>query len=234
MTVEAGTISRRYRTYILILLAATYGLNMADRGILSVIMPVLKKDFHFHDWQIGVLAGPVFAVVYSLCSLPSSSIADRFSRKNLIAASMLIFSGATLTCGMAVTYWQLAVGRFLTGSAEAATVPAANSVIADLYPPERARRSDRGVHLRRQRRRDPGHHRRRLRRPQLRLARSLHRGGRAGRRPGGGDRPDRARTAPPGLPGSGGPARQRFDAHGDQALLGAEDLSAGCAWPRSS
>lgn len=136
-TRDGKPISESYRLYILILLGATYGLNMADRGILNVVMPVLKKDMHFHDWQIGILVGPVFAVVYSVCSIPFSSVADKFNRRNLISASMALFSGATLACGFALNYWQLAIGRFLTGSSEAATVPTANSIIADLYPPER-------------------------------------------------------------------------------------------------
>src|SRR4051794_4995829 len=73
-TADGRAIGKNYRFMILLMLAATYGLNMADRGILNVVMPVLKKEFHFHDWQVGVLVGPVFAVVYSLCSIPFSTI----------------------------------------------------------------------------------------------------------------------------------------------------------------
>ncbi len=68
-------------------------------------------------------------------ALPLAALSDRTSRRNLIAATMLVFSGATALCGLASSYVQLACGRFLTGSAESATVPPRAPLIADLYPP---------------------------------------------------------------------------------------------------
>src|SRR3569833_2304168 len=70
MGVDGRSISDRAKFLILLMLAGTYGLNMTDRGILFILMPLNKKDIRLDDLQIGILAGPVCAVVYGVCSLP--------------------------------------------------------------------------------------------------------------------------------------------------------------------
>ncbi|MGD9809761.1 MAG: spinster family MFS transporter [Sphingobium sp.] len=135
--VHEGADTPRYRLYVVVLLALTYMLNTADRGILNILVPKIKQEFTLHDWQIGLLAGPMFALVYAVSSLPFATWSDRANRRSLIAGTMILFSAATAMCGLARSFVQLAIGRFLTGSVESATVPAANSLISDLYPPER-------------------------------------------------------------------------------------------------
>jgi MFS family permease len=134
---EGRPISGAYRFYILLLLAITYGLNFADRTVLNVLAPPIKKEFHLHDWQIGLLAGPMFALVYGGLAVPLASIADRRNRKHLIVSTLAIFSVATAVCGLIQNFVQLAIARFIVGTGEAGTTPAANSMIADLYPPEK-------------------------------------------------------------------------------------------------
>jgi MFS family permease len=130
---DASTPPAPYRLYVLILLAVTYTLNTADRGILNIVLPPIKKEFGLADWQLGMLAGPLFAIIYAVCSIPFASLSDRANRKTLIASTMIVFSAATALCGVATSYVHLMIGRFVTGSAESATVPAASSIIADLY-----------------------------------------------------------------------------------------------------
>jgi MFS family permease len=50
---------------------------------------------------------------------------------------MIVFSAMTVLCGRAMSYGQLALGRFGTGIGEAGTGPSINSILADLYPPEK-------------------------------------------------------------------------------------------------
>jgi MFS family permease len=59
------------------------------------------------------------------------------SRRNIIAASLATFSLMTVLSGYTVRFWQLLVTRFGTGIGEAGTGPSINSMIADLYPPEK-------------------------------------------------------------------------------------------------
>jgi predicted MFS family arabinose efflux permease len=127
------------RTYILIIMTLIYVVNYLDRQILAILMPQIKVEFGLSYKEIGYLIGPAFAVVYAVLGVPLGVIADRVSRRNLIAASLAVFSLMTLLSSYARGFWSMALARFGTGIGEAGTGPAINSVIADLYAPaERA------------------------------------------------------------------------------------------------
>ncbi len=130
-------ISPAYRNYILVVLTLVYVVNYLDRQILGILMPLIKKDFTLTDLEVGVLTGPAFAVIYATLGIPLAVLADRSNRRNIIAASLAMFSFMTVLCGYAGSYIQLLFARFGTGIGEAGTGPSINSVIADLYPPQK-------------------------------------------------------------------------------------------------
>jgi predicted MFS family arabinose efflux permease len=136
-TVLGAHFSNGYRTYVLVVMTLVYVVNYLDRQILGILAHPIKVEFHLSDLQIGILGGPAFAVVYAVLGIPLAIFADRLNRRNVIAASLAVFSVMTLFCGLAVQYWQLVVARFGTGVGEAGTSPSINSVLADLYPPEK-------------------------------------------------------------------------------------------------
>jgi predicted MFS family arabinose efflux permease len=125
------------RGYTLLILTLVYVVNYLDRQILGILLPFIQHDFHLDDAQAGLLSGTIFAVVYASLGIPLASLADRFSRRNIITASLAIFSFMTVLSGYAVRYWQLLLARFGTGIGESGTAPAISSMIADLYPPEK-------------------------------------------------------------------------------------------------
>ncbi len=124
-------------TYILFVMTLVYVVNYLDRQILGILNPQIKAEFHVSDWQIGLLGGPVFALMYATLGIPIAVLADRMNRRNLIAASLAIFSLMTVFSAYAAKFWQLMLARFGTGIGEAGTGPSINSVIADLYPPKK-------------------------------------------------------------------------------------------------
>jgi predicted MFS family arabinose efflux permease len=137
MTADGKPISDQLRFGMLIVLAATFGLNMADRGIVATLIPLIKAEMTLTDSQVGFIIGPMFAIVYGLMGLPIATIADRSNRRNLLAATTALFSGATAACGAASSYLHLCIARFFVGVGEAGTQPASNSIIADMFPPEK-------------------------------------------------------------------------------------------------
>lgn len=112
-------------------------INYLDRQIIGILVPQIKTEFDLPDWQIGLLTGPAFALVYALVGIPMAMIADRINRRNLITAAVALFGVTTVLCGYCVQYLQLIIMRFGTGLGEGGVTPTANSVIADLYPPQR-------------------------------------------------------------------------------------------------
>jgi MFS family permease len=112
-------------------------LSYTDRFILSLLVDPLRADLKISDTQVSLLQGLAFALVYSFAGLPFGRLADRVSRRAVIIAGVVLWSVATMACGYAHSFAQLFAARVLVGIGEAALAPAAVSMIADSFPPER-------------------------------------------------------------------------------------------------
>ncbi len=127
---------RKY--YVVILLALAGTLSFIDRQILAVMIGPIKRDLGgLSDTQISLIIGVAFALIYSLASLPLARIADRYNRRNLIAAGIASWSAMTAMAGFAGSFWQLFAARMGVGIGEATLGPATTSLVADYWERER-------------------------------------------------------------------------------------------------
>jgi predicted MFS family arabinose efflux permease len=127
--------AKPYAGYALLLLMLTYTASYLDRQILSILLEPIKRELHLSDSSLGFLTGFSFALFYATLGVPIAILADRSSRRNIVALSLVIFSAMTLLCGFVTNYWQLVMARVGVGAGEAGTSPASHAMIADLYPP---------------------------------------------------------------------------------------------------
>ena len=118
---------------VLAILTIVYALNVLDRSILGVLLPQIKLDLAVNDTYLGVLTGAGFAVFYASLGIPIASLADRSSRKGIIAASLALFSVMTAVCGFAKTFTQLLVARIGVAIGEAGTSPPSFAIISDYF-----------------------------------------------------------------------------------------------------
>jgi MFS family permease len=140
MTAATSAVSaeRSVRMTLWILLFV-YILNFLDRQILNILAEPIKGELGLSDTQLGLLAGPAFAVFYAVLGIPIARYADRTStnRISLISVSLVIWSGMTVICGFAQNIWQMALARVGVGVGEAGCTPAAHSLISDAVAPEK-------------------------------------------------------------------------------------------------
>lgn len=133
-------MGKNYRNYVLIMLTITSMFNIADRLIMSILLEDIKAEFSLTDTQLGLLAGLAFALFYALMGLPIARLADKFNRKNILAASLIFWSAMTAFCGLATGFATLFLARLGVGVGEAGGSPPTYSIIADYFKPsERAR-----------------------------------------------------------------------------------------------
>ena len=115
--------------------------NYMDRYMLAVLLPAIKADLHLSDTEIGFITGLAFTLFYATMGIPIARLADRYSRKNIIAIALSVWSAMTAVCGLAQNFAQLAVARIMVGVGEAGASPPSHSLIADLFPVEKRARA---------------------------------------------------------------------------------------------
>ena len=135
--VSQPKVSNKTRNYTLAMLVAIYASSHVDWQIVSILAESIKLELLLSDTQLGFLIGLSFAIFYATLGIPIAILADRYSRRNIIAISVIIWSGMTALCGLAGSYLQLALARIGVGIGEAGSSPPSHSMISDLYPPEK-------------------------------------------------------------------------------------------------
>ena len=118
---------------IVALLWFAYLINYIDRQIAFSIFPVLHKELHFSDTQLG-LVGSLFIWVYSLAMPFTGRIADVCRRDRAVVGSIALWSLATLGTGLSASTGGFLAWRAAMGVTEAFYMPAALALIADFHP----------------------------------------------------------------------------------------------------
>jgi predicted MFS family arabinose efflux permease len=134
---SAAGSSSRYRWYVLGMLVLIGALSWIDRQLLAMVMQSVKVEFSLTDTQLGLLGGTAFGLFYVTAGLPIAWLADRFNRRNIIAAALAFWSLMTAACGFATGYGWLFAARVGVGMGEAGQSAPSQSVVSDYFPPHR-------------------------------------------------------------------------------------------------
>jgi MFS family permease len=120
----------------LAVLVAINILNFYDRQVAGAVVEPVRKEFLLSDTQIGAL-NTVSLILYGLVGLPLGILADKISRKKLLAAGIAVWAGFTAASRWVHSYSFLLVTRLGVGVGEATAAPTATSWIGDIFPAER-------------------------------------------------------------------------------------------------
>ncbi len=126
--------------FILVVLFLINTLNFFDRLLIGAVGEPIRREFGLSDSSLGLLS-TAFTLVYAAAGIPLGRLADRFPRKNIVAAGVFVWSLFTAASGSARNYWQIFALRIGVGVGEASCAPAAASLIADIFPAEKRARA---------------------------------------------------------------------------------------------
>src|ERR1035438_10481903 len=106
-----------------------------DSSVANVALPHIAGNLSAStDESTWVLTS---YLVSNAIMLPASGwIARRIGRKRLLIISILVFTAASLLCGMAISMPMLIVARVLQGIGGGGMQPLAQSILLESFPPE--------------------------------------------------------------------------------------------------
>ncbi len=119
------------------MLTVVYIFNFIDRQLLVILQESIKKELQLSDTQLGMLSGFTFAVFYVTLGLPIARLADKSSRRNIVAVSLGLWSLMTALSGRALNFIQLLLARIGVGVGEAGGSQPAHAMISDYFPPDK-------------------------------------------------------------------------------------------------
>ena len=124
----------KYAWYVAALLGLVYLLAYMDRYILSLLIEPIKASLHLSDFQIGLLIGPAFVILFVTAGLPIGWLVDRKNRTAILTAGIVAWSVMTAACGLAKSFGALFLVRVGVGIGETTVAPCAFSLISDYFP----------------------------------------------------------------------------------------------------
>ena len=115
--------------------------NYLDRYAMSVLQVPIKVELGLSDGQLGLLTGLAFFIPYVLVTLPIGRLADRYSRKYILAGALVVWSAMTALVSVSQGFLLIMFLRMGVAIGEAACLPTSYSLLADCFPPERRARA---------------------------------------------------------------------------------------------
>lgn len=125
-------MSKCYTWIVVALLWVVALLNYVDRQVIFSVLPLVSSDLRVPESQLGLLSG-AFLWIYGIVSPLAGFLADRFGRRRVILASLMIWSLVTYATGLARSFPEVLAARALMGVSEACYLPAGLALIASFH-----------------------------------------------------------------------------------------------------
>ena len=119
------------------LAAVSFGLFMImlDNTVVNVALPAIQDDLGADLSQLQwIVTG--YALSFAALMLIGGKLADAYGRRLLFVAGIVLFTGASLWCGLADSGEMLIAARVVQGVGAALMNPATLSIIAATFPPK--------------------------------------------------------------------------------------------------
>jgi EmrB/QacA subfamily drug resistance transporter len=118
------------------LVAVSFGLFMImlDNTVVNVALPSIRADLGISvselEWVVNA-----YALTFGVLLLSGGKLADLLGRRRIFIAGLVVFTGASLWCGLAGGAASLIAARTVQGVGAALMNPATLSIITATFPP---------------------------------------------------------------------------------------------------
>src|SRR5262245_60750756 len=118
------------------LAAVAFGLFMImlDNTVVNVALPSIQRDLGVGLSELEwIVSG--YALTFAALMLIGGKLADAYGRRLIFVLGIVVFTGASLWCGLATSGSMLIAARVVQGAGAAMMNPATLSIIAATFPP---------------------------------------------------------------------------------------------------
>ena len=125
--------SREGNNRLIVVLFGLMFVAVADNQMISPLLPDLMAAFGMGAGRAGLLVS-VYAIAAAVVSFAIGPLSDRTGRRKMLIAGLIVFTAATLLCGLAWDYASLVAFRAVTGAAAGALSLNITACIGDHFP----------------------------------------------------------------------------------------------------
>ena len=129
MTPQTPNINR-WRAFAL--LAVVFFMTIIDLTIVNVSLPTIGRHLHFSQTSLQWVV-TAYALTFGGVLLLGGRAADLFGRRRILMAGLSVFTAASLACALASSEAFLIAGRAIQGLGAALMVPAALSIVMNMF-----------------------------------------------------------------------------------------------------
>src|SRR3954453_1444830 len=130
-----GMDDRRRRGLVLRVMCLALMMVVAAVASLNVALPAIARDTGASQTELQWIVA-AYAVAFAALLLPAGAIGDRYGRKPVLLAGLLLFGLASLLAVFVHSPAQLIGLRMVMGVGAAFIMPVTLSVITTVFPPE--------------------------------------------------------------------------------------------------
>lgn len=125
--------SREGNNRLIVVLFGLMFVAVADNQMISPLLPDLMTAFGMGAGRAGLLVS-VYAIAAAVVSFAIGPLSDRTGRRKMLIAALIVFTAATLLCGLAWDYASLVAFRAVTGAAAGVLSLNITACIGDHFP----------------------------------------------------------------------------------------------------
>jgi EmrB/QacA subfamily drug resistance transporter len=131
---------KKNETWALVLASIASFMVVLDSLVVSVTLSTIRKDLGASieelEWTVNA-----YSLSFAVLLLTAAAIGDRFGRRRMFIAGLLLFIAASVVCALSTSISWLIMARVIQGAGAAFVMPLAMSLLAAAIPPERRARA---------------------------------------------------------------------------------------------
>ncbi|GAB3629666.1 MFS transporter [Pandoraea terrae] len=126
---DIGVTASHKKIIFMIMLGVMF--DVFEQNAVGLIGPMLREQWGISVPQIALLNTLTFSAA-ALGRIGSGIIADRYGRRTMLSANLLLFTLGAIICALAPNYGVLAAGRFVVGIGLGGEISIAVTMLAEL------------------------------------------------------------------------------------------------------